>query len=39
MADFALLFNAPDRAWAEHVERLIQPESGMLELITAQLVD
>lgn len=28
MADFALLFEAPDRVWAEHVERLIQQGLG-----------
>lgn len=28
MADFALLFDAPDRGWAEHVERLIQQGLG-----------
>jgi hypothetical protein len=28
MADFALLFEAPDRGWAEHVERLIQQGLG-----------
>ncbi len=28
MADFALLFEAPDRTWAEHVQRLIQEGLG-----------
>jgi hypothetical protein len=28
MVDFALLFEAPDRTWAEHVQRLIQQGLG-----------